>query len=206
MFKNVLIVPLIAALAGCVSSTADQAAKTPSFADEESATVLMTVGEGWAFQSGQAFAVLSGAGESYTLRSMTDRRGGPGSADLVVGKNKAYELNAISVKPGAYAITNWGFRMRRGRATDRQTKSVNLAAGEVYYLGSFYANNFTQTTKIYDRWGAEQANYLSKFPELNGKPVKNVSGTLNTPCWKMDVTDELAKGSPVIQKTLKGCR
>lgn len=108
----------------------------------------MTVGEGWAFQSGQAYAALSDVGEVHTLRAMTDRRGVAGNADLVVGKNKAYELNAISVKPGNYAITDLGFRMRRGTATKRQTQSVDLVAGKVYYLGSFYANNFTQTTKI----------------------------------------------------------
>lgn len=206
MLKKAVLLLLAMSLAGCVSSTSDPAPKAPAFSSDETATVLVTIGEGWAFQSGQAFAILTGNGQSTSLKSMTDRRGGPGSADLVVGRNKAYEFNAVSVNPGRYAITDWGFRMRRGNATNRQTRAVTLEAGKTYYLGSFYGNNFVQTAKISDKWATERANYQSKFPDLDVGSVTNASSAFRMECWKMDITDELGLNSPAIRKSLENCR
>lgn len=80
MLKNILAATTLLLTAGCVSSTQTSA---PNFTDSEQATVLMTVGEGWLINSGQAYAVLSGSGANTTLRSMTSRSGG-GLGTLIV--------------------------------------------------------------------------------------------------------------------------
>ena len=99
MFKNIIAASTMLLTAGCVSSTQTPAT---SFTDTEQATVLMTVGEGWLINSGQAYVVLSGHEQSTTLRSMTSRSGGSGNADRVDDGRRAYEYNAVNVKPVSY--------------------------------------------------------------------------------------------------------
>lgn len=197
---------LLAAALFTGACSASSVTEKPDFSDQSKATLLMTVGEGWAFNSGQAYAVLSSDTDAIRLRSMTDASGGSGTADKVEPNTRAYEFNAVSVNPGQYAITDWGFEKRRGIATNRRLGGANVEAGNVYYIGSFYSNNITQTAANVDRWNSERAAYLQKYPELAGKEVSNISDKFTGPCWKMDVSDEIAADSEILGKIVNSCR
>ncbi|MDW3117762.1 hypothetical protein [Roseovarius pacificus] len=206
MRKNTIALTVIATLlTGCVSTSPSSG---PSD-DPQKATVLMTVGEGWAFQSGQAYVILKNenTGRSTKLLSETDRRGGAGSADFVENAHRAFEFNAEAVDPGTYTLSTWGFEMRRGRATNRATKSVKVEPGKVYYLGSVFANNLTQTARIEGRLDSERRAYLSKFPALKDRKIEDISPAFVMTCWKMDISDEIAGDdtSSVLRKAIENC-
>lgn len=203
IFGSIILMLLLSA---CVSPTSEVSVQKTNLSDPKQAIVLLTVGEGWAFNSGQAYTVLSGSKGTHTLQTMTDRRGGSGSADVVEGRTRAFEYNAVSVTPGNYAITKWGFRTRAGKATIRQSGVATLEAGKVYYLGSFFANNLTQTSRITDKWTAERSAYLSKYPKFADQDIHNVAKLFRMDCWKMDVTDGIVAKLPILADTTKGCR
>lgn len=206
MRKAILVLTMLTAfLTGCVSTMSSGKLSD----DPKKATILMTVGEGWAFQSGQAHVVLKNeqSGALTRLFSNTDQNGGAGSADFVENNHRAYEFNAEAVDPGTYSLASWGFVMRRGTATKRAPKFVKIEPGKVYYLGSFFANNLTQTARVENKWASERQAYMSKFPDLAGREVENVSSALVVKCWKMDVSDEIARDdtSSVLRKVIQNC-
>ncbi|PTM96618.1 hypothetical protein C8N32_1492 [Rhodovulum imhoffii] len=193
-------------LTGCMSNV--PSASGPSN-DPQKATLLMTVGEGWGLQSGQAYVVLKNenTGRFTKLLSETDSRGGAGSADFVESAYRAFEFNAEAVDPGTYTLSTWGFEMRRGSATKRASKSVKIEAGKVYYLGSLFANNLTQTARIENKLAGERRAYMSKYPELKTRGIEDVSSSFSVKCWKMDVSDEIAREdtTSLLRDAIKNC-
>ena len=102
--------------------------------------------------------------------------------------------------------TNWGFTMRAGEATPRRIGAVTFKPGETYYLGTFFANNLTQTSRVRDGWQSERRAYLAKYPELADENIQNVASSFLVKCWKMDVTDRLVGDVDIMKQATQGCR
>lgn len=96
--------------------------------------------------------------------------------------------------------------MRAGEATPRRIGAVTFKPGETYYLGTFFANNLTQTSRVRDGWQSERRAYLAKYPELADEKIQNVAGSFLVKCWKMDVTDRLVGDVDIMKQATQGCR
>ena len=192
-------------LAGCLTYTppVDDVATAP---DSSQALLLMAVEEGYVFNAGKAMVRFKTAdGSGFLLESLATASGDAGDADRT-RKGGALYFRAVAVDPGAYMPTDWFFRYRRGESVDPPAFSLPaFEAGEIYYLGRFFANNLTQTARISDEWTSDQSDFEVKFPFLRGAIVRNVADTLAVDCWRMDVTAELVADYEALQDATANC-
>lgn len=201
MRSSLILLSVAIVLLGCAKSNTDAVGGD----DPNSAILLMAVEEGYVFKAGKASVTLSGDAGRVSFDSLAARSGGPGLADRR-RKGGIVSFRSRSVKPGSYTLSSWRFLHRRGRSLPPPTGlTVQVEARKTYYLGRFFANNLSQTSRLSDAFYEDKPDFVTKFPFLEGRDIENASGALIHACWAQEVTRQIAKGNEVLEKYVAEC-
>lgn len=201
MKKLFVVFGVLLALSGCAKSNQDAVGAD----DASKAILLMNIEEGYVFKAGKASVTLRSESDRASFVSLAARSGGPGLADRR-RKNGIFSFRSQTVTPGTYSLTAWRFLHRRGKSDPPdESWQVTIEPGKIYYLGRFFANNLTQSSKLTDAFEDDEKDFIAKFPFLKGREVVNVSVGLAHTCWAQNVTREIVSKNDVLKDYVADC-
>ncbi|MDV7340519.1 hypothetical protein RYZ26_13015 [Terasakiella sp. A23] len=153
----------------------------------DTALVLLTMQEIFVFKPGKASVVLRSDEGQVVLDSLA-RFSGPQDMDRK-HRGGATSYVAMEVPAGEYSLSRWFFKFRLGHSYEKpKTKSLKFDGGNIYYLGHFTANNFSEAGQLEAKFEDDKGYFLEKYPSLKSQEIVNVSKDWALSCWPTNQT------------------
>lgn len=177
-------------ISGCANNTPRYDGTRPP--EPGNAVIVGSIAEGFLTQPHGLTATITGQQEPNarvvlsTLGNEVDQR-----YRGVLGNYFMYQISA-----GEYEVSTWSYIHYAGRALEReQPIRFKVSAGEIAYIGDFYANALNFCLSSIDKSAETLPALRAKYPMLQGREIINLTPQSGFSSWpSSDAKDYKGRG------------
>lgn len=118
-----------------------------------------------------------------------------GSRDDLPNNNLRGNYFMYEVPPGTYEVVGWNYQYYAGKSLARKEPvRIQVRAGEVAYIGDFYANAILFCLSNVDRYEQTLARLKEKYPLLKDQEILNLAKESAFQNWPSSDAEDSGKG------------